>query len=216
MAQRTAAHRIVIGHLAASVQAARARARIDAALVDARPVQVALRAGRALRPAGRRHTDEVHLARAHRMRVDVAALAVRAAWRGHARIADSDGLCRCDANRVATGRRWVAGVAVQTAAVRRMVGDVTLGVGAADAGARIVALLVAAGARLRTVGVHDALGSALGVRIARVLGQAGARAGAVAFLADGVDAARRRIARFDRFVEHGCVSIETCDDQTIG
>lgn len=203
MLQRTAAHRIVIGHLAAGVQTARARARIHAALVDARPVQIALGAGRALRPACWRQTDVVRLARAHRMRVDVATLAVRAARRRHARI--GDGLRRCDADLMAAGSRWVAGEAGMAAAVRRMIGDMALGIGAADAGARIVTLLVATRPRLRAVRVHDALRSAFGVRIAKVLGQAGARAGAVALLAHGVDAARRRIARFDGFVENGWV-----------
>lgn len=207
--RRTAAHRIVIGHLAARVQAARARARIDAPLAGARAVQVALGAGRALRPTRRRHTDQTRLARAHRVRVDVAALAVRAARRRHARVALFVALRRRQfgAHRMAAGGR-IAGVAGRAAAVRRMVGDVALGARAAQAGARIVALHVAAGARLRAVRVHDALRSAFGVRVAEVFGQAGARAGAVALLADGVDAARRRVARFDGLGEDGWIGLE--------
>lgn len=190
---RARAHRTVIVHLAAGIQAASARARIHTALVHARLVQIALGAGRALRPAGGRHSDVVGQARAHRMLVDVATLAVRSARRRLARIGVHR---RLDADLMAAHRR-AAGETGQAAAVRRMVGHMALGIGGAHADARIVALLVATGARLWAVGVHDALRTAFGVRIAKVFGQAGARAGAVALVADGVDAARRRIARFD-------------------
>lgn len=203
MVQCTAAHRIVIGHLASGIQTARARARIHAALIQARLIQITIGTRRTLRPTSRRHAHIAGQARAYRMLVDVATLAVRSARRWHARIRVHH---RCDgAWYLVAGNRRIAGVAGRAAAVRCMVRHVTLGRGAADASrARIVAFLVATCSGLWAVGVHDALRSAFGVRIAEELGQASARAGTVALLADGIDAARRRVARFDGFGLDSC------------
>lgn len=184
--KRTAAHRIVIGHLAAGVQAARARTRIGAPLIHARLVEIALGTGRAFRTTSGRHSDVVGLTRANRVLVDIAALAVRTARRWYARIRMHQ---RLDGYQMASHRR-VASVARMTATVRPVVGDVTFRIGAAHADAWIEAFLVATGFRLRAVRVHDALGPTFGVWIAIVFRQAGARAGAVALFANGVYAAR--------------------------
>ena len=76
-----------------------------------------------------------------------------------------------------------------------MIEDAAFGVKSARAGARVAALIVQAGFRTFAIVVRHALWPTAGVRIAEVLGQADARAGAVAFAADGVRSARRRIAR---------------------
>ena len=94
-----------------------------------------------------------------------------------------------------TGLQRVAAVARQARAGGGVVNHPALGVQAARAGTRVHALVVDARAVTRAVRVHDTLGPAARVRVARVLGQAGARARAVAFFAHGVGAARRRVAR---------------------
>lgn len=206
MLRRTAAHRIVIGDLAPRVQTTRARTRIHASLIHARSIQIALAARRALGPTVRWHTDVVHLARAHRMRVHVATLTVRAARRRHTRIrlvALLHGHRFAHHMTTRAGRR-TAGEAESAAAVRRMVDHMAFGVGAARTLARILAALVAAGSLLRAVAVHDALRPALGVRIALVVGQTRAGSGAVLLVAQGVDAARRRVAWVGGLVVNDC------------
>lgn len=70
--------------------------------------------------------------------------------------------------------------------------DGTLGVQAAYARARIAALVVDACPIAGALIVGHAFGSAAAVRIAEIIGDARARAGAVLLFADGVGSARRR------------------------
>lgn len=92
----------------------------------------------------------------------------------------------------------VANVAADADARWRVRKDAALGVQAADTRTRIAALVVDARPIARALVVADALGPAAAVRIAKVVGDAGARAGTVLLLADGVRAAWRRIARLWR------------------
>lgn len=72
--------------------------------------------------------------------------------------------------------------------------DAALGVQTAHARTRIAAFVVDARPIAGALVVSDALRPAAAVRIAKVVGDAGARAGTVLLLADGVRTARRRIA----------------------
>lgn len=76
-----------------------------------------------------------------------------------------------------------------------MVVNLTLRINSARSNARVLALVVDASLRVNAIRILNALRSAALVRIAGVVGQAGARARAVALFAYGVCAARRRIAR---------------------
>lgn len=80
---------------------------------------------------------------------------------------------------------------------------------AAGSGAGVYALVVQTGLGAIAVGVSDTLGSTAGVRIAEVLGQAGAGAGAVSLVADGVGSARRWIARRSRLLGRRRVIVDS-------
>ncbi len=82
-----------------------------------------------------------------------------------------------------------------TTANGNMIGDSTVGVDAASAGARIDATVVDAALVARTVRVEDALGSTRGVRISDIISRANAIDGAVLFLALSVGTTRIGIAR---------------------
>lgn len=88
----------------------------------------------------------------------------------------------------------IPGVACETTARRLVVVNLALRVDSARSYARVLAIVVDASFRLRAIRVLHALRSATLVRIADVIGQAGARASAVTFFALGVHAARRRVA----------------------
>lgn len=89
------------------------------------------------------------------------------------------------------------GVARETGgatAAGRVVDHMTLGGYATDSGTGIATLVVQTGTILRAVRVEHTFRTALGVRISVILGQAGAGADAVAFLADGIGATWTRVA----------------------
>lgn len=92
------------------------------------------------------------------------------------------------------GLERVPGVAGEAAAGRLMIINLTLSVDPARAHARILAFIVDASLRVRTVRVLYAFRSATLVRIAGVIGQAGARARAITLFTHGVCTAWRRIA----------------------
>lgn len=98
---------------------------------------------------------------------------------------------------MARGER-IAGISGEAAARRLVIVDLALSVQTASPDARILALVVRARLGVRTIGVLNALGSASVVRIAGVIGQARAGSSAVSLVADGVRAARRRVARLAR------------------
>lgn len=79
-------------------------------------------------------------------------------------------------------------------AAGRVVDHMTLGCHATDSGTGIATLVVQTGTILRAVRVEHTFRTALGVGIPIVLGQAGAGADAVAFLADGIGATWTRVA----------------------
>lgn len=83
-----------------------------------------------------------------------------------------------------------------------MVDHVTLGGNAAYSGTGIATLVVQTGTILRAVAVEHTLRTTLGVRVTAILGQAGAGADAVAFLADGIGATRTRVAGLGDFGWH--------------
>lgn len=78
----------------------------------------------------------------------------------------------------------------------------TLGGNATHSWAGIATLVVEAGAILRAVTVQYTFRTTLGVWIAAVLGQAGAGADAVAFLAHGIGTTRTRVAGLCDFWWH--------------
>lgn len=191
----TRAHRIVVERVALGTVAADARARIDAPVIGAGTIARTVRRDRALRMAagaGCGTLEAGHaLAQGGLAAGRSAAHGVRAARRRVAWIRYV--LCglRFVLETVASAQR-VAGGADRTGADRHVVGDVTLGLGAAGARTRIGALLVDAGAVQRTVGVAEALGPAADVRIAVVFGQALADGVGVLDATARVAAARRR------------------------
>ncbi len=81
---------------------------------------------------------------------------------------------RLDGRRTDALHQGVPDEAGQAGAQRRVDADIALRVAAAHAGARVVAVVVAAGAVRRTVRVDDALRLAFHVGVALVLGRAGA------------------------------------------
>ena len=97
----------------------------------------------------------------------------------------------------------VAAVRRPARAQRYVTDHLTLGVLSARSRARVRALVAHARSVRRAVRVHDALGPAVLVRVARVLGQARARAGAILFATHGVRAARTWHARIDVFHGNG-------------
>lgn len=78
----------------------------------------------------------------------------------------------------------------------------TLGGNATHSWAGIATLVVEAGSILRAVTVQNTFRTTLGVRITAVLGQAGAGADAVAFLAHGIGTTRTRVAGLCDFWWH--------------
>lgn len=78
----------------------------------------------------------------------------------------------------------------------------TLGGNAAHSWTRVATLVVQAGAILRAVTVQHTFRTTFGIRITAVLGQAGAGADAIAFLAHGISATRTRIAGLCNFWWH--------------
>lgn len=183
----------MVRNVADGVGAARARARVHAAIVDARLVRATLRVHRALGPAAN---------------VRIAKVAADARTDGI--ITDGVGAARRRVARIVGGPRFVAlddldalrervaGEVRPARADRDVVLDAALGVEAARAFARVAAALGDARLVRRTVRVDDALGPAVGRR-AKVVGQARARRAVADGTALGVQAARRRIARVDTF-----------------
>lgn len=95
-------------------------------------------------------------------------------------------------------REGVAREAWQARAGRRMVDDRALRVGTTHARTRVGTLVIDTGSTARTVSVEHTLGSAAGVRVTRVVGQAGARAGAITLSTHSVGTTRSRVARITR------------------
>lgn len=81
-----------------------------------------------------------------------------------------------------------------------MIERMALGILATRSGTGIDTLLINTGSVSWTVSVHDAFGATTDIRIASVFGYALTRSDAIAFLAHGIYAARRRIAWFRRWV----------------
>lgn len=100
--------------------------------------------------------------------------------------------------RMAAGQR-IANVTSVAYAQRRVVHDLALGIVAARSWTWIDALVIDAGPIRRTFAVQNTLGTALDVRIAVVLWNAGARPRTVVLLADGIRSAGCRLARMHRF-----------------
>ena len=167
-ALRAAADGHMVHHAAEGVSAAGARARFLALVPDAGLVPGAVRAQHTLWPAASvRVTLVLGQARAH----SVSALGVGAAGRGVAGVG-LHGLSLRWRLRVAAGER-IPSVAVRTGAHRCMVDDRAVGVEAARARARVLALLPDARQVAGALGVDHALRSAVGRR-AEVIRQAGA------------------------------------------
>lgn len=176
-------------------QAARVRTRVHAAIVAARPIVRALSVHDALGPALWRLATVAGQTGADRLLVVLAALRVRAAGRRLAGEAVLDG--RLGARCLAALEERIADQAIGTGAGGHVGDHVTDGVRAADADARIDALVLHAGQVLVAVVVRLAFAAAAALhveRIAFVAGQAEAGAGVVGLAALGVRAARRRTA----------------------
>lgn len=164
--------RVVVDHLAAGVDAARSRARILAALGDARHVVRAVRVGDALRLAG--HVGIAAQSRQTDADAPVALTAALGIRSARIRIADVDsfgGRFSDDRDRGARRER-IASEALATDAHRHVIGDAALGVRAAGVGAGILAAVAHAALVARAVGVEHALRPAGSVRIAAVVGRA--------------------------------------------
>lgn len=196
LARRTATDGVVVDNGAASTEATRSRAGVDAAPVD---TGLCLRAfGRhdALGTAGWRRASVVGQAGAGGVaRVGHQAPAVGTAWR---RVAGVDGLVgdgwrRAGSERVAVGER-VTGAALRTEAYGHVVHHAAVGGHAARPGARVLALVVDAGLVHGAVRVEHALGVASEVGVPEEAGQALASRGAVAVPAASVGSALDLIA----------------------
>lgn len=196
---------------------ARPEARVGALLVAAGAIASAVGADEALGSAGRRGSSESGDARANRLAVGRATVTVRSAGGRVARVGD-DGICfdsDCETRSWRRARRGVrrserarlgarirtlhdggardervAGGVSRAAAHRQVIDDVALRAEAARAGARVATLVSHARPVARAVGVDDAFGPAADVRVAKVLGYAGAHA----VVAPSIWTARRWIA----------------------
>lgn len=180
--------------MALGAQTACVRARIDALIVAARPIVRTLHVHNALRPTGGRRTAVAAQTRTDRLLVVLATLAVRSARR---RLARESLLWRIESRCFATLEERIAYEAFGAHASRHMLVDVTDGVRAADADARIDALVLHARQFGGAVIVRFALASTAARHfegIAFVAGQTEAGSGTVGFAAFGVRAARRRLA----------------------
>lgn len=177
-------------------QAARVRARIDAPVIAARSIIRTLGVHDTLGPALRRLATVAGQTRACRLLVVLATLRVGTARRRLTGETMLDGIL--DAWRLAALEERIADHAVGTGAGGHVGDHVADGVRAADADARIDALVLHAGEVLVAVVVRFALTATAALhveRIAFVAGQAEAGAGVVGLATLGVRAARRRAAR---------------------
>lgn len=94
-------------------------------------------------------------------------------------------------------RQWIPNVSRIATAQRRMVNDLTFGIGTAGSWARINAFLIEAGAIRRAFAVRNAFGPTFDVRVSVILGDASARPDLITFLTDSIDSAGSRVARMN-------------------
>ena len=180
-----------------------AGARVDTLLIDAGLVLRAFGTNGALRPTSGRAADEGGQAGAHGLAVGLPALAVGPTRRG---------LAGVPGRRL--GQHWlrwdhvaepegVAGVARPAGALRQVVHHLAVRVLTTGSRARVLALVPNAGPVGRAVRVDGALGVAALVRVAQVLGQAGAGARSVKLPTNGVGTARAGLAGVEVLLDHG-------------
>jgi hypothetical protein len=186
----------VIDNLAPSVETAASSTRFFAFVIAAGLGRGAFGVDDALGSAVGWRSDVLGLARAHGLSVDLSALAVRSAGRWIARI-DNRRLSDRSLGHRSAGAEWISLVALKASAHRHVILDVADGVLAASSRARVLALILDAGAIGGAVRAEYTLGATAFVRIAVVVSDAHASASTVALLALGIGSARRRLAGID-------------------
>lgn len=160
---------------------------ISAFLVVAGFVQRALRADSAFRTAERRRASEARQARANRLLIENAALAVRAAGRRHTRVRLHR---RFDGPRAASDK-WTSLHSRRARAHRDMVDNFTHSVRTAHTRARIYTFVASTSSVPRAVVIKDTFWPTAAVRISLIFRQTCADT----IPALSVGAARRRVAR---------------------
>lgn len=229
--RQAAAMRTVVDNPTLSIAAAHTWTGIDAVLLDAGQGSVALAGNCALGPAGRRGSDEVGQARADGLSVRLAALGVGSAGRWLAgtrgnRVRkgwrDGNGV-RFKMGNFSSGglltftqdtaeRIGVSMVAHQTAALRKVIPDLALGVQTAGSWAGIATMLILAGQVTGAVRVENTFWATALIRIAEELRQTLASSGTIPLRAHGIGAARAGHARVLRF---GNISYHLASEERI-
>lgn len=194
--QWAAADRIVIDHFALGVQTTNAGARIGTAELVTRLVLRALRIHCALRFAVWRISDEVLQARADGEAIGFATFTVRTTWRWQAWIGQRSRSWWFKASAI---RERIATVAIIADAVGHMIDRVALGIGAADAWTRILALVSDARLIGGTIRAEHALGSATLIGITLVFIDALAGSSSISLNALGIRSTWRRFTWFRLF-----------------